>query len=652
MDTFARSLRERKNWVRLVLSAVIFFAVALPFRQLLNLMPGITEIRPANMIPPVLGLIWGPFAAGGIAIGNLISDMVSGSNAFICTTGFIANFLYAYLPYKLWYSVAVQEDDLYPTLGSVRKILKYICVMLLDSLVVTGMLSFIFETAGFSASGSSYALLFFNNFDFTVLLGVPVLIFLERFRPDYRVPAAHKRKEGGYWAFDLLLAAAAALGLGWFLLSLLRGSPVDSRTAAVLLAASVLLTLAWTAKPFNFTPAEQKRGGQKVKITIKTKVTIGFLMLAVIFIAFVAVTANSAQTGADALEHWSHVYFTVGLAINVIFAVAIVFLWYVERNIVDPLERLSDNVREFAARPEGSEEIPQPRFTEIDTGDEIALLARSCNSMMRDITDYMRNLQAVTAEKERIGAELGVATHIQASMLPCIFPAFPTRDEFDIYATMQPAKEVGGDFYDFFLVDDDHLAVVIADVSGKGVPAALFMVIAKTLIKDHAQLGTTPAEVFTQVNAKLCEANEEGLFVTAWMGILQISTGHMAYVNAGHNPPLLRRGGGGYEYLHARPGFVLAGMEGMRYRQAELDLAPGDALYLYTDGVTEATDARDELYGEERLQNVLNAHQEAAPEALLPAVKADIDAFVGTAPQFDDITMLGLYYRVKRGEQA
>ena len=343
----------------------------------------------------------------------------------------------------------------------------------------------------------------------------------------------------------------------------------------------------------------------------------------------------------------------LGLTLCVVLAVLLLsifaYYYYVRRILIRPLRTLHHAA--IGLVENRMEDLSHFRV-DVNTGDELEELAHSFQYMVSELNEYIQNLSRVTAEKERIGAELDVARHIQASMLPCIFPAFPTRDEFDIYATMQPAKEVGGDFYDFFLVDDDHLAVVIADVSGKGVPAALFMVIAKTLIKDHAQLGTTPAEVFTQVNAKLCEANEEGLFVTAWMGILQISTGHMAYVNAGHNPPLLRRGGGGYEYLHARPGFVLAGMEGMRYRQAELDLAPGDALYLYTDGVTEATDARDELYGEERLQNVLNAHQEAAPEALLPAVKADIDAFVGTAPQFDDITMLGLYYRVKRGEQA
>ena len=230
-------------------------------------------------------------------------------------------------------------------------------------------------------------------------------------------------------------------------------------------------------------------------------------------------------------------------------------------------------------------------------------------------------------------------------MLPRIFPAFPERTEFDIYATMNPAKEVGGDFYDFFLVDDDHLAVVIADVSGKGVPAALFMVIAKTLIKNHAQNREDPGAVFTQTNAQLCEGNDAGLFVTAWMGILEISTGKFIYVNAGHNPPLLKRAGGQFEWLKSRPGFVLAGMEGVRYRENSLQLEPGDRLYLYTDGVTEATNGAQELFGEERLQQVLNDDPDLPVEELLPKVKNSIDVFVGDADQFDDITMLGLSYK-------
>lgn len=241
--------------------------------------------------------------------------------------------------------------------------------------------------------------------------------------------------------------------------------------------------------------------------------------------------------------------------------------------------------------------------------------------------------------------ELRVASNIQKDMLPCIFPAFPERGEFDVYATMLPAKEVGGDFYDFFLVDERHLAVVIADVSGKGVPAALFMVIAKTLIKNHAQLGKQPAEVLSAVNNQLCENNDEGMFVTAFMGILQLDTGKFTYANAGHNPPLMKRADGVFEYLRVKPGFILAGIENIRYEQAELLLRRGDRVYLYTDGVTEAINTRSELFGEERLRAVMNEKREPKLENLLLLVKKEIDGFVGGAEQFDDITMLAVEYK-------
>lgn len=311
--------------------------------------------------------------------------------------------------------------------------------------------------------------------------------------------------------------------------------------------------------------------------------------------------------------------------------------------LVEPINRLTEEVAVI-----GSGDL-EHRIQGIDTEDEIGELADAFNRMTGELKNYISNLKAVTAEKERIGAELSVATHIQASMLPCIFPAFPDQKEIDIFATMEPAKEVGGDFYDFFLVDDRHLAIVIADVSGKGVPAALFMVIAKTLIKNHTQAGECPGDVFTGTNRQLCESNDAGLFVTAWMGVLDMDTGEFVYVNAGHNPPLIRTKNGDFQYLKARAGFVLAGMEGMKYRQASMILEPGDMIYLYTDGVTEATDTADQLYGEDRLLAYLNAAKDRTLEDILHGVKADIDLFVKGAPQFDDITMLALRLRDRGG---
>lgn len=336
----------------------------------------------------------------------------------------------------------------------------------------------------------------------------------------------------------------------------------------------------------------------------------------------------------------------VGLLIIITIALSALFIYITMRTLVKPLKGLSDAADRLVKEEKSHSEMGISVFSGITvkTKDEIGDLYHSLVRMEENINRYITNLMSVTAEKERIGAELNVATQIQADMLPNIFPAFPEHDEFDIYASMHPAKEVGGDFYDFFMVDEDHLAVVMADVSGKGVPAALFMVIAKTLIKNHAQNKETPADVFTNVNAQLCENNEVGMFVTGWMGVMDIHTGHMIYVNAGHNYPLIIRKDGTVEWIKARPGFVLAGMEGVRYRQNELQLGVGDTLYLYTDGVTEALDTKEELFGDDRLERALSRPEvkNMMPEPLLAFISEELSAFTKGEEQSDDITMLAL----------
>ena len=281
---------------------------------------------------------------------------------------------------------------------------------------------------------------------------------------------------------------------------------------------------------------------------------------------------------------------------------------------------------------------------EIRSDDEIGDLAQNFNDMAASLKEYVKNLAAVTAEKERIGAELNVATQIQADMLPRIFPPFPGRKEFDIYATMTPAKEVGGDFYDFFMIDDDHLALVMADVSGKGVPAALFMVIAKTLIKTRAQIGGSPSEILRDVNNQLCEGNEADLFVTVWFGILEISTGKVTASNAGHEYPAISRNGENYELIKTKQSPAVATMEGLKFRQNEFTLNPGDNIYLYTDGVAEATNSSEELYGTDRMLEALNSTKNYSADEILAVMKREVDNFTGDAPQFDDITMLCLRY--------
>ena len=350
-----------------------------------------------------------------------------------------------------------------------------------------------------------------------------------------------------------------------------------------------------------------------------------------------AVISENTSNTAQSIQNSILLAITIFVAGFIIIVIGVYFISKVFADrVVQPLQILQKDVQMIS---EGNLE----HRAKIIQDDEIGELANAFNNMSASLQEYIKNLSSVMAEKERIGAELNVATQIQADMLPSIFPAFPEREEFDIYATMQPAKEVGGDFYDFFLIDDDHLAVVIADVSGKGVPAALFMVIAKTLLKNRAQMGDSPAKVLEVVNNQLCENNKAEMFVTVWFGVMQISTGKVVAANAGHEKPIIRKADGEFEIFKDKHGFVMGGMEGMKYKEYEFEIEKGGCLFVYTDGVPEATSSDSELFGMERLVQVLNEEKDAPLPDILKSVKGSIDKFVKDAPQFDDITMLALY---------
>lgn len=321
------------------------------------------------------------------------------------------------------------------------------------------------------------------------------------------------------------------------------------------------------------------------------------------------------------------------------------------RRFVEPIYELSDGVREIAC---GNLD----KKLEIHTGDELEHLAVCFNAMTEELQSQIKTLSAVVGEKARIETELSVAERIQESILPRNFPAFPGRKDFDIYAAMRTAKEVGGDFYDFFLLDERHLFFTIADVSGKGVPASLFMIVSKTTLKNLSMtiMGEDGlADLMKCTNDRLCENNDAMMFVTCFIGMLDLQTGRIVYVNAGHNPPLAYSGGTGrFSYLSVNRNHVLGAMEGISFVQEEAVLAPGDLLFLYTDGVTEALNEKKELYSEERLEDCLN-HMKAADMTLqdiLAGVQDSIASHAGAEKQSDDITMMGIrYWGVKERER-
>ena len=580
---------DRKKVVVIIflISTVLFIGFTMPFRLRLAA-ADITEMRPVSALTPVLGLIFGLPAALGCAVGNIISDFASGYEISYGLLNGVQQLVYGMLAYMLWSRMNKEDDENKFCLDSISRLLKLFLVMAVVAVVTvvcSAVTNHVYDISELISINSLYA--FINTFDSGVMFGCPLMI-------------------GGHF-------------LQKYLANLSRGKK---------------------EKIITFSLNE--------RMILNTLITgLGICLL--IGIAVYVTEKISNENAVVGL--WGRIYLFQTLALNFYFAISMGFMWFAERKISRPVEHLADVAKEYYAEhsdDDGRKKLLEACSEYSQDNTEVGNLARSYISMAEDLESYVDNLKKVTAEKERINAELSLAASIQAHMLPCIFPAFPEHSEFDIYATMTPAKEVGGDFYDFFMVDDTHVAAVMADVSGKGVPAALFMVIAKTLIKNHAQNGLHPGDAFTAVNRLLCEGNDAGLFVTAWMGVLDIESGKLTYVNAGHNPPLIMQGKGNFEYLRSRPGLVLAGIETVKYRQNELMLEPGDRLFLYTDGITEATSTHMELYGEERLSSYLNHHTDDSAEDILHGLKSDIDIFVGEAPQFDDMTMLMLDFKTKR----
>ncbi len=326
-----------------------------------------------------------------------------------------------------------------------------------------------------------------------------------------------------------------------------------------------------------------------------------------------------------------------------------ILIFYVQRTLLMPIKTITEEAARFAR--ENVE--PKVKLTDtIQNQDEVGELALSVEKMEKQIHDYIENITRITEERGRMDTELNLAARIQANMLPSVFPPFPDKKEIDIYATMYPAREVGGDFYDFFMIDEDRLGLVIADVSGKGIPAALFMMMSKILIQNYTLSGMAPSAVLESINTQICRNNQEEMFITVWLGILDLRTGELTASNAGHEYPIIREPDGRFEIFRDKHGFVIGGMEGMKYRDYVLRLQPGAILYVYTDGVPEATDSSGRLYGMERTLDALNEIRDPEPEGILKEMNTVLDRFIEGTPRFDDTTMLCVRYNGRKPEKG
>ena len=326
--------------------------------------------------------------------------------------------------------------------------------------------------------------------------------------------------------------------------------------------------------------------------------------------------------------------------ISLMVVLSVIAFFNIRYRLVKPINQIISETKYFAKESANSGVLKNKNYKvkEVDT------LRLSIDRMEDDMIKYINNLTKMTSEKEKIGAELNIASQIQINSVPNVFPAFPDREDFDIYAYMRPAKEVGGDFYNFFLIDETHLAMVMADVSGKGVPASLFMMVSNILLSEALRIGTTPKDALRFINNRICERNPLNMFVTIWVGVLNLETGEVIASNAGHDDPLVLSNGA-YSFKTSSHGVAVGVMKDMEYVNYEFKLNSGDKIFLYTDGVPEATDRNNDMYGLNKLEDTLNSNKNKSCKETIEAVLDSVERFVGEAPQFDDITMLTVEYK-------
>ena len=535
-----------------------------------------TEVRIVAALPLLFGISFGFFGILGCAIANLIADIISGYDAIIFIPGFFVQIIYGYVPAVIWNHLRRKDKNKFK-LDKVYKNVQYMLIVIFDSIASAFMVVSVIKL---KYNEQYFSLLsaniFFNQFITMVVIGIPYLICASLIC-QHHMRKKHHEPSSFIFSFSL-----------------------NEKFILFFLVSSIVISVA---------------------------------------IGSASYPSIALKYGENNLYLWNYVYFFIGGLLNICIWVSLGFLFYMERTVTKPIESMSKIARTFGQNTDIYERINnilQKCQKYIYFTSEVGELARSYKEMATELDDYVKNLTEATAKQQKIQTELSIATAIQRAAL-----SRPIEVEgIENYAVMRPALEVGGDFYDNFFIDDDHLALLIADVSGKGVPAALFMMVSKIVLKHNLQHGLSPAEALNRANDELAEHNVHDMFVTCICGILNIKTGKLVYANAGHEKPFIKHKDGEFRTADVKSGFVLAGMPGYKYQNFEAQLQPGDTIFTYTDGIPEATNEKDEEFGMERLQKVLNEAKDDSVRLMCRKVRMAVKEFSGKAPQFDDITML------------
>lgn len=566
MNYFSDIFSGKRN-IKLFLGLIIVsVTLSIIYKEVLVLFPFLLDVEILNSITPIMGLFFGPIGAITISAGNFIADIVLGNTSYsVCIVSLFIHFFYAYIPYKLWYTLGNNKEKNAPNLENIRKIIKYICIIFITALIIVFVQVLIYKYVIGEYMDLDFILrLLFTSFNLPIIAGIPVVI-------TYSVIKAKR----------------------------------------------------------NFSTRE--------RVTM-TSVILGNILM--VFIYFVTYFILSMVDIGEEKSYYLSYIITLIITYFVL-AVIITLLYFIESNITIPLEKMFNAVK-ISSQVRDKSDINKVKeiCSSIKCENEIKEIANEFCNMIDKQESYYKNISEIEKEREREVAELKLASKIQESILPRKLPDFPYKDNFDIYAKMSAAKGVGGDFYDFFLVNDHTLCFIVADVSGKGVPAALFMMRAKNIIKNRFLVYSDILYVMNEINKKLEYNNETCMFVTAFLALVDLNKGVLTYVNAGHNPPLIKKENGKFKYLKTKHNCILAIDPNAKFQKQEIQLEKDDVIFVYTDGVIEAVNGNGELYGSNRLINTLNEKYNGNLEEVIPAIRESVDEFCESKSQADDITML------------
>lgn len=591
-------------------------------------------------LAPTFGLMFGPVGALGFALATFTGEMIEGLPLSAMIIDFGSTFLISLLAYKLWYTLFNREEGVDPPkFNSTYNIVKFLSIVIIISIVYFAFLVISFEyypnlhhTYQINVDNFAWML---NIITFTIIWG---LLFISCFN-ILKIPLQTPKKRiskiniNPYYLLVMLLICSFYFIFKEFL-------PPNTWLDHVFFAATVLTSVLIYVNTFDVTIRKQNDYYSIIEEIILIFLIIITLTIALNFRYFNMIILVYAP-GFDP----SYQFLIIVSFISVlILLVSLIHIRYIERIITNPLYALIDTSDNYFKRKNRVESIHKlEKYTKQE--DSTGLLVKSFIRLYNKLKSNVDKLQTTTSEKEIFKTEFDVASRMQSNMLPKDFDEFSKGESFEISAFMNPAMEVGGDFYDYFKVDDDNVYFVIGDVSGKGIPSTLFMVKTMYLIENHSKFNDDLSEVVGKVNNLAYERNDEELFVTTWIGKLNLKSGKLSYVNAGHNQPLIMHDSDNFEYMDTRPNLVIGGMDDIRYQEHEIDLNAGDMIFLYTDGITEANDSYSEFYGADRLKEIINKNKNEELGDIIGEINKDIEGFCNNSEQFDDITMLIIKYK-------